>query len=248
MKLRMAFFAVAIVLIGASVVANARPRVLYITQSAGFKHGVLHESETIMESLGVKYGFDVTLSHLAEKTLTPENLKNFDVIIFYTTGELPISDAQKALLLNFVRSGKGFIGLHSATDTFYKWPEYGEMINGYFDGHPWTESTEVAIKVNDRTHVTTKHLPESLTFKEEIYQFKSFTPDRATVLVSLDTTRTDMTRAGIKAQTFPLVWYRSYGKGRVYYSALGHRPDVWQSEWYQTMLVNAIKWSAGEMK
>jgi len=228
--------------------AKARPRVVYITESKGFKHAVLPESATIMKDLGAKQGFDVTVTDAAETFITPENLKNTDVIIFYTTGELPLSDEQKSALLNFVKSGKAFIGIHSATDTFYKWPEYGEMINGYFDGHPWTQDTEVTIKVDDRTHVTTRHLPASLTFKEEIYQFKQFAPERVKVLVSLDTTKTDMTRPGIKASSFPLVWYKSYGKGRVYYTALGHRPDIWASDWYQTLLSNAIKWAAGELK
>ena len=233
---------------GSRAIAKARPRVVYITQSKGFKHAVLPESARIMKELGDKHGFDVTVTDTAENVITPETLKNTDVIIFYTTGELPLSDEQKSALLNFVKSGKAFIGIHSATDTFYKWPEYGEMINGYFDGHPWTQDTEVTIKVDDRTHVTTKHLPASLTFKEEIYQFKQFVPERVKVLVSLDTTKTDMTRTGIKATSFPLVWYKSYGKGRVFYTALGHRPEIWQSDWYQTMLANAIKWSAGELK
>jgi type 1 glutamine amidotransferase len=228
--------------------AKTKPQVLYITQCMGFKHGVLHESETVMEQLGVKNGFDVTLSHLAEQVITPENLKNVDVIIFYTTGELPLSDAQKKLLLDFIKSGKTFIGIHSATDTFYKWPEYGEMINGYFDGHPWTAETDVVLRVDDRTHVTSKHLPESLSFKEEIYQFRDFAPDKVKVLVSLDTAKTDMSKRGVKASSFPLVWYKTYGKGKVYYNALGHRPEIWASEWYQTMMVNTIKWGLGELK
>ena len=175
-------------------------------------------------------------------------MKTVDVVIFYTTGELPLSEVQKKALLDFIKSGKTFIGIHSATDTFYKWAEYGEMINGYFDGHPWTAETDVVLKVDDRTHATTRHLPESMSFKEEIYQFRNFAPDRVKVLVSLDTSKTDMTKRGIKATSFPLVWYRTYGKGKVYYTALGHRPEIWASDWYQTMLVNAIKWGVGELK
>ena len=229
--------------------AAATPiRVLYITQCKGFKHAVLHESETVLEELGAKNGFEVKLTHLAERAITPKELANTDVIIFYTTGELPLSAAQKTALLDFIKSGKGFIGIHSATDTFYQWPEYGEMINGYFDGHPWTQDVDVTIKVNDKTHPTTSHMPDSIAMKEEIYQFKQFSPDKVKVLVSLDTSKTDMTRQGIKASSFPLVWYRQYGKGRVYYSALGHRPDVWGADWYQTMIVNSIKWAAGEIK
>ncbi|MBX3277480.1 MAG: ThuA domain-containing protein [Acidobacteria bacterium] len=231
-----------------SVEAKAAPRVVYVTQSKGFRHQVLHLSEGIVEELGAKHGFDVHVTHMAEKVITPETLKNTDVIIFYTTGELPLSDAQKTMLLDFIKGGKAFIGIHSATDTFYKWPEYGEMINGYFDGHPWTQDTEVTIRVDDRTHPTTRHLPESMTFKEEIYQFKQFSPDRVKVLASLDAEKTDMKKNGVKASSFPLVWYRNYGKGRVYYNALGHRPDIWTSDWYQTMLVQTIKWSLGETR
>jgi uncharacterized protein len=237
------------VTLSAIVLAPMNPtRVLYITQSKGFKHQVLPESESVMKELGAKHGFEVELTQAAESALTPQALANTDVIVFYTTGELPLSAEQKTALLNFIKAGKGFVGIHSATDTFYQWPEYGEMINGYFDGHPWTQDTEVTIKVDDRTHPTTKHMPESIRLKEEIYQFKQFSPDKVKVLVSLDTSKTDMTKQGIKASSFPLVWYRQYGKGRVYYNALGHRPDVWQSDWYKTMMANTIKWAAGEIK
>ena len=217
-------------------------RLLYVTQSMGFRHQSLHKSEEVMEQLGNKNDFEVTLTQMAELKLTAANIKNYDVIVFYTTGELPLSDEQKTLLLNWIKGGKLFLGLHSATDTFYKWPEYGEMINGWFDGHPWTQETEVTIKVDDRSHPITSHLPESMTFKEEIYQLKEFNPEKVKVLVSLDTTKTNMTLKGIRAKHFPLVYFRDYGKGKVVYNAIGHRPDIWTSEWYQTMIVNTIKW------
>lgn len=217
-------------------------RLLYVTQSMGFRHQSLHKSEEVMEHLGNKNDFEVTLTQMAELKLTAANIKNYDVIVFYTTGELPLSDDQKTLLLNWIKGGKLFLGLHSATDTFYKWPEYGEMINGWFDGHPWTQETEVTIKVDDRSHPITSHLPESMTFKEEIYQLKEFNPEKVKVLVSLDTTKTNMTLKGIRAKQFPLVYFRDYGKGKVVYNAIGHRPDIWTSEWYQTMIVNTIKW------
>ena len=217
-------------------------RLLYVTQSMGFRHQSLHKSEEVMEHLGNKNDFEVTLTQMAQLKLTAANIKNYDVIVFYTTGELPLSDDQKTLLLNWIKGGKLFLGLHSATDTFYKWPEYGEMINGWFDGHPWTQETEVTIKVDDRSHPITSHLPESMTFKEEIYQLKEFNPEKVKVLVSLDTTKTNMTLKGIRAKQFPLVYFRDYGKGKVVYNAIGHRPDIWTSEWYQTMIVNTIKW------
>ena len=229
--------------------AQRKTRVLFVTESKGFHHQVLSQAEEIMKQLGAKNGFDVAITQAAENELTPENLKNLDVIIFYTTGELPLSDAQKTAFLDWIKSGKFFMGLHSATDTFYKWPEYGEMIGGYFNKHPWTQDVEVTIKTEDRTHPVSRHLPEGWSMKEEIYQIKDFIGrDKAHVLVSLDQTKTDMTRPGVEAKDFPLVWWRDYGKGKVMYNAMGHRPDVWTSEWYQTMIVNAIKWGTRQMK
>jgi uncharacterized protein len=229
--------------------AKGKTRVLYVTQSKGFRHAVLHQSEELMETLGAKHGFDVTITHMAEKYLTPATLKNYDVIVFYTTGELPLADAQKTALLDWIKSGKFLLGLHSATDTFYKWPEYGQMIGGYFNQHPWTQDTEVTIKTEDKSHPASRHLPDGWTMKEEIYQIKQFIGrDKTHVLVSLDQSKTDMNKRGVEAKDFPLVWWHDYGKGKVMYNALGHRPDVWTSEWYQTMVVNAIKWGTGQMK
>jgi type 1 glutamine amidotransferase len=234
--------------IASEVSAQGRPRILYITQSKGFKHGVLPESEKIMQDLAGKNGFELTGSQEAEKVITPENLKSLDVIIFYTTGELPLTDEQKMAFLNFVKSGKAFIGIHSATDTFYQWPEYGEMIGGYFNKHPWTSRDTVTIKTTDRRFPVTKHWEESFKLTEEIYQFKNFNAEKVKVTMWLDTANTDMTKKGIEVKEFPISWYRSYGKGRVFYTALGHNPEVWRDQRYQTMIVNAIKWASGQMK
>ncbi len=114
------------------------------------------------------------------------SLPAYDAVVFYTTGELPISDADKANLLSWIKSGKGFIGIHSATDTFYKWPEYGEMIGGYFDGHPWHQ--EVKVKVEDAQHPATTGLPPVWTLNDEIYQFRNWDRSKRHVLLSLDTT------------------------------------------------------------
>lgn len=237
-------------------------RVTYVTESKGFKHGVLPESEKIMQSLGAQNNFDVTISQESAKVITAENLKNVDVLIFYTTGELPWSEEQKKLFLDFVRNGKGFIGIHSATDTFYKWPEYGELIGGYFDGHPWGSNDKVVVQKVDKKFSVTKHWDDLFTWVEETYQYKNFNFKENKVLMSLDAqpTKMDMTKKGIKGihavegnpnikpDSFPLVWYRTYGKGRVFYSEPGHNSSVWNHPKYQTMLVNAIKWTAKKMK
>src|SRR2546427_6819978 len=148
-----------------SVAATAAPkRVLYVTHSAGFRHGSLPTSCAVMQDLGVRSGdFEVTCSEdLA--LISADSLRDFDILYFFTSGELALSDQQKADLLAFVRAGKGFGGAHSATDTLYTWPEYGEMIGAYFNGHPWTQ--EISIRVEDTDDPIVSALSPSFRFAD----------------------------------------------------------------------------------
>ncbi|MFN8003073.1 MAG: ThuA domain-containing protein [Acidobacteriota bacterium] len=147
------------------VQAQRKSKLLFVTQCKGFRHAVLHQAEEIMEQIGAKNGFDVTITQMAEKYITPATLKSYDVIVFYTTGELPLSDVQKKALLDWIKSGKFFYGIHSATDTYYKWPEYGQMIGGYFNKHPWTQETQVTIKTEDKSHPVSRHLPDGWSIR-----------------------------------------------------------------------------------
>ena len=136
--------------------AQSLPRVLYVTQSAAFAHSVLPLTEEILPAIGRKYNaFDVDITRDAS-ILTVQTLARYDAVIFFTTGELPMNASQRTAFLQFIRRGGGFVGIHSATDTFYEWPEYGELIGGYFDNHPWQK--EVAIRIEDRDHPATRHL------------------------------------------------------------------------------------------
>ncbi len=222
-----------------------RKHVLYVTHSAGFVHDVLPFSETMMKELAAKAGwFDVTVTKDVA-LLTGDRLKDYDAVMFYTTGELPISDAQKADLLAFVRNGKGFVGVHSATDTFYKWPEYGELIGGYFDEHPWHQM--VTITVDDPRHPSTKHLGASFQIEDEIYQFKNWSRQSSHVLLSLDPSSVDLARKGVHRtdKDFGISWTRTSGKGRVFYTALGHREAVWKDPRFQQHLVEGLRWAIG---
>ena len=108
-------------------------RILYVTQSAGFRHDVLPLSVQILQDLGRQSAaFEVTATE-DSSVITREGLTRYDAVVFYTSGELPMGEAQKAALVEFVRSGKGFAGIHSATDTFYRWPDYGALVGAYFD-------------------------------------------------------------------------------------------------------------------
>lgn len=228
-----------------------KKRLLVITESKGFRHGCVTRKnnelclvEKIFHELAAKHGFfEVVCSQESRKEITAENLKNFDAVFFYTTGELPLSETQKADLLAFIRNGKGFMGAHSATDTFYKWKEYGELIGGYFERHPPGTQT-VKVIVEDTKHPATKHLGESFTFTDEIYQFKGpYSRDNLRILMRVDvtTTKNQWRKDGDNA----LAWVREYGKGRVFYTALGHRDEVWQDARFQQHIVGALRYVTG---
>jgi uncharacterized protein len=219
-------------------------RVLYVTHSAGFKHEVVPETERVLADLGRRHGFTVTVIRDAS-TLTAESLKPYGAVVFYTTGELPMSERQKADFMTWLKSGRGFVGIHSATDTFYKWPEYGQMIGGYFDEHPWHE--EVTLKVEDRTFPATRHLCPTWTLTDEIYQFRNYSRANTHVLLSLDTASVNLKAKGVKRTDgdFAIAWHHPWGRGRVFYTALGHRTEVWQSDAFQTHLVGGLQWALG---
>jgi type 1 glutamine amidotransferase len=230
----------------ARLAAQSRPRVLYLTHTAGFKHDVLPHSETVLQKLGQDRGWDVLVTKDVG-LLTASTLKDYAAVVFYTTGELPISDPQKQDLLAYIRGGGGIVGIHSATDTFYKWPEYGEIMGGYFDNHPWHE--EVGVIVEDRTHVSTKHLPERFRITDEIYQHRNWSRDNVHVLVRLDPDTVDLTKKGVNRtdRDFGLSWTNTYGEGRSFYTAFGHRKEVWDDPRFQTHLVEGIHWAMKKM-
>ncbi len=179
---------------------------------------------------------------------TTEHLSELDAVFFYTTGEVPMGEDGKAALKAFIEGGGGFVGSHCATDTFYAWPWYGRMLGGYFDGHPWNFEATVGIKVDDTGHCSTVHLGEGFTITDEIYQFKEpYSRSSQHVLMSLDVDKSPMDVKGIKRTDgdFGISWTRSQSKGRVFYSALGHRADVWKDERFRKHMVEGMLWATG---
>src|SRR5947209_4398277 len=136
----------AFALVYAPIRAQDRPaRILYFTHSAGYRHEVIPASREILKQIGqISPRFDVATSEDVS-VFTAENLRRYGAVMFFTTGELPMNDPQKQALIDFVRAGGGFIGVHSATDTFYEWPEYGKLIGGYFDQHPWHQGVRIEV-------------------------------------------------------------------------------------------------------
>ena len=165
-----------------------------------------------------------------------------------TTGELDLDDSQKKDILSFIKDdGKGFVGIHAALDTNYKWPEYGEMIGGWFDQHPWTTFNAPIIN-EDPNFPAVRHFPKAFVKYDEIYQPKDWSRDKVNVLLSLDPTKLDYAnnpRVHRTDHDFAVAWDKMYGKGRVFYSSLGHTEEAWSDPDIRKMYFEAIKWVLG---
>ena len=237
-----------------AVVPPHSPRKLLIfTLCKGFRHSSIECGAETFEMMGQKTGaFDTVISD--DPTMfSPEKLRAFDAVCFMnTTGELFEEPALKRSLLDFVRSGKGVIGIHAATDCFYEWPEYGELMGAYFDGHPWGAGDTVTVKIDEPSHPLCAPFDgKPFEITDEIYQFKApYSREKLRVLLSLDTSKTDMNKAGIHRDDgdFAVTWIHPYGKGRVFYCSLGHREDVFWNAAVLKHYLAGIQYALGDLK
>jgi len=195
----------------------------------------------------IEFAEKSTVPDANQKSVNYKTLNDFDAILFYGIGELELTDQQKADVLSFIKEdGKGFVGVHTAITAFYGWPEYGEMIGGYFDDHPWT-ILDAPVLVEDPSFPAMKAFPKAFTARDEIYQVRNFSRDRVRVLARLDPAKLDLKNPRVHRtdNDFAVAWARNYGRGRVFYSTFGHTEESWDDPAMQTMWVEAIKWAMG---
>ncbi len=214
--------------------------ILMLRHSAGFEHSYLPNAEVAIKDLSKANGWNVLTTHYLQR-ISAESLEKVDVLIFATTGELAFSAEQKQAILDFVKGGKGFFGIHNATDTCYKWAEYGEMLGGYFAGHPWTQ--EVGIIVEDTNHPTMRMLGSSFRVFDEIYTFKNWDRNKTHVLMRIDNDTVDISKGNREDNDYAMAWCHDYGQGRVMYSGLGHPDDLWKEGWFLEHITECIKWA-----
>jgi len=230
--------------------------ILVISQTKGFEHDSISDGMAAIYNMGRDSGlWDTTLrtdTELITKKDLGRNAKNldyFDALVFVsTTGELDLDDSQKKDMMSFIKEdGKGFVGVHAALDTNYKWPEYGEMTGGWFDQHPWA-TFNAPIVNEDPTFPATRHFPSAFVKYDEIYQPKDWSRDKVNVVLSLDPTKLNYAnnpRVHRADHDFAVAWDKMYGKGRVFYSTLGHTEEAWNDPDIRKMYFEAIKWVLG---
>jgi type 1 glutamine amidotransferase len=208
-----------------------------LTATTGFRHdGAIAAAREVVPRLGASGEFAVTATEDVS-SITASMLSTVDVLFFaMTTGELPFSADQKRAIMSFISDGGGFIGTHSATDTLYEWPEYGELVGAYFKEHPWTQ--QASVLVEDPAHPSTAGLGDRFSIMEEFYTFRENPRPRVQVILRLDA-------ASVGASgDYPLAWSHSQGDGRAYYNALGHFDETWRDQRFQGQITGAIRWLA----
>ncbi|MBI1249627.1 DUF1080 domain-containing protein [bacterium] len=249
-----------------------KENVLVFTRPAGFRHSSIPVGAVAVKMLGEKTGaFDARITEDLTM-LSPETLKDYDTLVMVnTTGswikprgedlaklaaagkKMNAEEAEEMFrksLLDFVNSGKGLVGFHAASDANYHWEEFGKLIGGYFNGHPWHE--EVGIKVDDPNHpLMAAFGGKDFSIVDEIYQFRDpYSRESLHVLLSLDVDKTNMKKGGIKREDsdFAVSWVRKYGEGRVFYSSLGHREEIYWNPHMLQFYLDGIQFALGDLE
>lgn len=253
-----------------------KPRKLLVfSKTNGFRHASIPTGRLCLTEMGRKTGaFETVISDdIAEFEV--DRLNIYDAVCFLSPTQnvfgpdkkalLTMSAAEKAEaatretrlkenLMKFIKSGRGYIGIHAATDCCQQWPEYGKMVNGYFDGHPWNAKCDVSVKVEpgqEKHPLVAMFEGQNVEFPEEIYQLKDPYDSKAVhMLLRLDTEKTDMKRAGIKRtdNDFGIAWARHWENGRVFYCSLGHNHEIYWHPKVVRHYLAGIQWALGDYK
>ena len=218
-------------------------RVLVVTHTEGFRHSSIPIAEATIGMLGQRSGlFTTNFCRTADdvaRLLTPSALAGIDAVVFAnTTGSLPVPDL--GALLNWIGAGHGFAGMHSASDTYHDAPAYLEMLGNEFLTHG--DQTTVDALVENGSHPASSPLGQHFRVFDEIYKFTRSNRGDVMMLLSLDRHPADGLPESGQPADLPLAWAKNYGQGRVFYTALGHREDVWQNSLYQEHILGGIRW------
>jgi len=261
-------------------VAQGPKKILFFSKSSGYEHDMIKQkdgqpsmAEKILTELGEKNNLQFTFTKDGS-VFTPENIAKYDAFFFYTTGDLtepggdknpPMSPAGKAAFLEAIHNGKGFIGTHSATDTFHspggkdsgpaRWKldgdnadPYIKMIGAEFIIHGSQQPAHQIVV--DKNFPGMSAVPDDFGPNEEWYSLKDFQPNLHVLLLQ-DTSsmkRDGGNRSAYDRPNYPSTWARKYGKGRVFYTNMGHRDDIWTNPVFQSVLLGGINWAVGNVK
>ncbi|MEU8024539.1 ThuA domain-containing protein [Micromonospora haikouensis] len=222
--------------------ADAPYDVLVFSKTAGFRHDSIAVGTQAIRELGAANSFTVTATEDAAQ-FTTANLARFEAVIFLnTTGDV-LNDSQQAAFESYIGAGGGYVGVHSAADTEYNWPFYGNLVGAWFASHPAIQQARV--KVEDRAHAATAHLGQTWTRTDEWYDFRTNARSTAHVLASLDESSYS---GGAMGGDHPHAWCKTYSGGRSFYTGGGHSQSSYSEAAFRSHLLGGIRYAAGRTK
>ncbi len=228
-------------------------RLLVFSLSMGYQHKAIPYATKMLDLMGQKSGAFQTEHSTDMSVFTSQNLKKYDGILFNNTTDLTFDDpdARKSLM-DFVKSGKGIIGIHAATDNFKTWPEAAEMMGGIFDGHPWTSDGTWMIKISDSDHPLTEMFEdEEFELNDEIYRTNQRRlRENCRVLVALDMhDENNLAAEGVRItdRDIPVSWVRGFGQGRIFYCSLGHNSHIYWNPVILEHYLAGIQFALGDL-
>jgi type 1 glutamine amidotransferase len=243
--------------------ATAPPRkprkVLVFWRCEQFFHaGGIAGGNKAIELMGTKTGAYTADFSRDYASLEGVNLAKYDALVFNNTTHLDtfpwgLSETQKQAILAFARGGKGIVGIHAATDNFYKWPDGQKLLGAAFFGHPWAGGGTWAFKLDEPTHPLAKAFGgNGFKLKDEIYQFKEpYSRANCRVLLSIDladaATDAGGKRKARKDNDYAVAWIKKEGEGRVFYCSLGHDMNVFQEPDILKFYLDGIQYALGDL-
>lgn len=218
---------------------TASPQVLVFSKTAGFRHGSISDGIAALEQLGTTYRFSVTATEDAG-TFTDAGLADYDAVVFLLTSGDILNADQQAAFERYIQAGGGFVGIHSASDTEYQWPWYGQLIGAYFDRHPAQQTA--TLTVENANHASTRELPTTWSRFDEWYDFRTNPRGDVNVLLTID--EATYSGGGMGAD-HPLAWYQEFDGGRSWYTALGHTRDSYREPEFLEHILGGIEYATG---
>jgi len=224
--------------------------VLIFSKTKGFRHNSIPAGIMCIWELGQERGWNVTATEDADM-FNAEFLSGFDVVVWLNTTQDVLNEGQQAAFTEFIRSGKGYVGVHAATDSEYEWEWYGELIGGaFFKTHPPSQMATIVIEDTDHPSMVEieKMKMKTWTVYDEWYSFQANPRAKVQVLMSLD--ESSLQQLGknpenVKMGDHPIAWYHEFDGGRSFYTGRGHTPESFDDELFRAHLAGGIEWAAG---
>ena len=218
------------------IISKKMHRVLIYSKTRGYHHASIPVGVAAIQKLGLENNFAVDTT--TDSTFfVRRTLKKYDAVIFLSTTGNVLNDKQQAAFEKYIQSGRGFVGIHAATDTEYDWPWYNQLVGAYFKSHP--KQQEAILTVTDASHISTQHLPAKWKRFDEWYNFKSL-QNGLHVLLTIDE---KSYTGGENGDVHPMAWYHEFDGGRAFYTELGHTDESYADPLYLKHLLGGIQYA-----